>query len=597
MRPKKHEATREGDLFRARLDQIINMKHELVQLGGKIDWAWIDTEIAPLYSDKGRPGIESRFVVGLLLLKHMFGLSDEGVCERWVYDPYFQHFTGETFFQHTFPHERSDLSHWRKRLGDKLDLLLAESLRVAHDSGALRTRDLARVTVDTTVQPKNIAFPTDARLLHAAIKGLNRLARRHGVRLRQSYVRVARQAAMMAGRYAHAKQFNRHHREVRFLRTRLGRLIRDIRRRIAGRQTIEAAFEGPLSRASQIRSQRQRQRGWKLYSFHAPEVECIGKGKARAPYEFGVKVSIVTTNACSPGGQFVLHAAALPGNPYDGHTLRAAIEDTQRLIGREIERVYVDKGYRGHDAPQPRRVFISGQKRGVFGTIKRELRRRSAVEPLIGHMKEQGHLGRCYLKGRAGDAANAILTAAGYNFRRILAWLRILLRLILYALIVPLAKRHSIRLLNGRLIIGRLPGNATALGALPLTRLVTSCWRRFDAFFAQVMTEEVSLRGPKRPNFGASLLLHHALAAASPEERLAQLKAVGQLVEKSEPLCDWATSPLRLVHALRFSACAPRRITRRGRARTDNRTLQSAADKYSRGTVQPQFIVARGPTE
>ena len=173
-----------------------------------------------------------------------------------------------------------------------------------------------------------------------------------------------------------------------------------------------------------------------LYSFHAPEVECIGKGKARAPYEFGVKVSIVTTNACSPGGQFVLHAAALPGNPYDGHTLRAAIEDTQHLIGREIERVYVDKGYRGHDAPWPRRVFISGQKRGVFGIIKRELRRRSAVEPLIGHMKEQGHLGRCYLKGCAGDAANAILTAAGYNFRRILAWLRILLRLILHALMV-----------------------------------------------------------------------------------------------------------------------------------------------------------------
>ena len=434
MRPKKHEATREGDLFRARLDQIINMKHELVQLAGKIDWAWIDGEMAPLYSDKGRPGIESRFAIGLLLLKHMFGLSDEGVCARWVYDPYFQHFTGETFFQHTFPHERSDLSHWRKRLGDKLDLLLAESLRVAHESGALRTRDLARVTVDTTVQPKNIAFPTDAKLLHAAIKGLNRLARHHGVRLRQSYLRVAKQAAMMAGRYAHAKQFNRHHREVRFLRTRLGRLIRDIRRKIADHEPVEAVFESPLSRASQIRSQRQRQRGWKLYSFHAPEVECIGKGKARAPYEFGVKVSIVTTNACAPGGQFVLHAKALPGNPYDGHTLRAAIEDTRRLTGRQIERAYVDKGYRGHDAPKPRSVFISGQKRGVFGIIKRELRRRSAIEPLIGHMKEEGHLGRCYLKGHAGDAANAILTAAGYNFRRILAWLRILLRLILYAL-------------------------------------------------------------------------------------------------------------------------------------------------------------------
>jgi hypothetical protein len=156
MRPKKHGTTGSSDLFRARLDQIINMKHELVALAGKIDWDWIDGEIAPLYSDKERPGIETRFVIGLLLLKHIYGLSDEGVCERWVHDPYFQHFTGEEFFQHEFPHERSDLSHWRKRLGDKLERLLAESLRVAHESGALRTRDLKRVTVDTTVQPTRL---------------------------------------------------------------------------------------------------------------------------------------------------------------------------------------------------------------------------------------------------------------------------------------------------------------------------------------------------------------------------------------------------------------------------------------------------------
>jgi transposase, IS5 family len=434
MRPKKPETTGEGDLFRARLEQIIDLKHELVQLAGTIDWDWIDREIAPLYSDKGRPGIETRFVIGLLLLKHIYGLSDEGVCERWVYDPYFQHFTGEKFFQHEFPHERSDLSHWRKRLGDKLEVLLAESLRVAHASGALRTRDLKRVTVDTTVQPKNITFPTDAKLLHAAINGIVRLAKKHGVQLRQSYQRIAKRAAMMAGRYAHAKQFKRHHRQLRLLRTRLGRIIRDVRRKIAGRADIEAAFEWPLARANQIRSQQQRQRGWKLYSFHAPEVECIGKGKANAPYEFGVKASIVTTNARAPGGQFVLHAKALPGNPYDGHTLGAVIDDTQKLTGCVIERVYVDKGYRGHNASNPRRVFISGQKRGVFGVIRRELRRRSAIEPVIGHLKAEGHLGRCYLKGREGDAANAVLTAVGHNLRLVLAWLRILLRLILLAL-------------------------------------------------------------------------------------------------------------------------------------------------------------------
>ena len=229
------------------------------------------------------------------------------------------------------------------------------------------------------------------------------------------------------------------------MRIRLGRLVRDIRRKIAGQEDLEVAFAAPLSRADQIRSQQQRQRGWKLYSFHAPEVECIGKGKASAPYEFGVKASIVTTNARAPGGQFVLHARALPGNPYDGHTLRAVVEDTQKLTGREIERAYVDKGYRGHDAPHPRRVFISGQKHGVFGAIKRELRRRSAIEAVIGHMKAEGHLGRCYLKGRDGDAANVILSAVGYNLRLVLAWLRMILRLILVALFRALAIQPALK--------------------------------------------------------------------------------------------------------------------------------------------------------
>ena len=103
MRPKKHKTTGSNDLFRARLDQIINLKHELVLLAGKIDWDWIDGEIAPLYSENGRPGIETRFMIGLLLLKHIYGLSDEGICERWVHDPYFQYFTGEEFFQHRLP--------------------------------------------------------------------------------------------------------------------------------------------------------------------------------------------------------------------------------------------------------------------------------------------------------------------------------------------------------------------------------------------------------------------------------------------------------------------------------------------------------------
>lgn len=250
---------------------------------------------------------------------------------------------------------------------------------------------------------------------------------------------------MMAGRYAHAKQFKRHQRQLRLLRSRLGRIIRDIRRKIEGRPDLGEAFQYPLTRAEQIRSQQQRQRGWKLYSFHAPEVECIGKGKAAAPYEFGVKASIVTTNRRAPGGQFVLHAKALPGNPYDGHTLGTVIADTERLTGCTIERGYVDKGYRGHDTKNPRRIFISGRKRGVFGVIKRELRRRSAIEAVIGHMKADGHLGRCHLKGRDGDATNVVLTAVGHNMRLLLAWLRLLLRLILRELSKAVAVAPALR--------------------------------------------------------------------------------------------------------------------------------------------------------
>lgn len=434
MRPKKPKTADHDDLFRARLDQIINLKHELVALADKIDWTWLDAQLADCFSEKGRPAEPVRFMIGMFLLKHTYGLSDEQVWERWVHDPYFQYFTGEEFFQHALPHERSGLSHWRKRIGDRLDILLAETLRVAHDTGALKTSDLARVTIDTTVQPKNVAFPTDAQLLETAVRQLAKLARKHGVPLRQSYVRLAKRAAMMAGRYAHAKQFKRMNRHIKFLHTRLGRIIRDIQRKIDGDGTLQEVFAIPLGRAVHIRGQKRRQRGWKLYSWHAPETECIGKGKARAPYEFGVKVSITTTNKRCKGGQFILHAKALPGNPYDGHTLKDVLNETEILTGREIERAYVDKGYVGHDAPRPHRVYRSGQKRGVHGQIKTELRRRSAIEAVIGHCKTDGHLGRNFLKGRLGDQINAIMSAVGYNLRLILKWLRKLLRNIIAAI-------------------------------------------------------------------------------------------------------------------------------------------------------------------
>jgi IS5 family transposase len=314
---------------------------------------------------------------------------------------------------------------------EQLARLLQESLRIAHKSGALRIKDLKQVTVDTTVQPKAITFPTDGKLIYRAIVRLAKQAGRWGIELRQSYVRVGKLALIKSQRYAFAKQFRRHRREVKFLRTRLGRVIRDIDRKIAGNASLEGAFHNELALARRVRDQQRRQIGPKVYSLHAPEVECIGKGKAHKPYEFGCKVAVATTNAHAPGGQFVTYIAALHGNPYDGHTLSDTIAGVKVITGLEPERIFADKGYRGHDYDKPTRVYRSGQKRGLTPSIKRQLKRRSAIEPVIGHMKEDGRLGRNFLRNRHGDRLNAILAGVGQNVRLLLRWFELLLAFVL----------------------------------------------------------------------------------------------------------------------------------------------------------------------
>jgi IS5 family transposase len=271
--------------------------------------------------------------------------------------------------------------------------------------------------------------------MHRAIVKLVDLAKRNAVPLRQSYARVAKRAAIMVGRYSHAHQFKRARRQLKFLRIRLGRVIRDIRRKIAGYDALKARFGPLLDLALRVRHQDHRQRGHKIYALHAPEVECIGKGKARAPYEFGCKVSVATPVTQPKGGQFVLHAQALHGNPFDGHTLGPVIAGIEKLTGVETRRIHVDKGYRGHNHPHKFRVWISGQARRVTKTVRREMKRRAAVEPVIGHLKAEHRLGRNYLKGRDGDRINAVLAAAGYNFSLLLRWLERLLRALIARLV------------------------------------------------------------------------------------------------------------------------------------------------------------------
>jgi transposase, IS5 family len=409
-----------GDLYRSRLDQILDQRHGLFRLASLIDWEKFDQAFGRFYRPLGRPANPTRLMVGLSYLQHTFNLSDEAVVQRWTENPYWQWFCGCEYFQHELPCDPSSLTRWRKRLGPEgLETLLAATIQAGLESGAMRPSSLERISVDTTVQPKAITHPTDAKLYLKAVQALVRQAKKSGLKLRQAHTRLAKRAAVQVGRYAHARQMRRMRRELKRLKTYLGRVYRDVARKVAGDAGLAARFAGLLGLTERLLVQERTSKN-KLYSLHAPEVMCIAKGKAHRPYEFGSKVALAATNREG----FVLASKALEGNPYDGHTLKATLDQVTALSGVEPDRIYVDSGYRGHDFARKERVFISRQRRGLTPTIKRELRRRSAIEPMIGHMKVDGRLGRNHLLGAMGDAINALLVAAGHNLRLILNCLR-----------------------------------------------------------------------------------------------------------------------------------------------------------------------------
>ena len=422
MRPKESEPSLSSDLFRTRLDNLLDQRHELYRLADLIDWHGFDAAFGELYCpDNGCPAKSTRLMVGLQYLKHLYGLSDDEIVMRWVENPYWQHFCGEEYFQHQLPIDPSSMSRFRRRIGESgCEKILQVSIEVGLDSKTIKRNDLKRVTVDTTVQEKAVSFPTDSKLLNRSRERLVKLCRKQGVVLRQSYARKGPEALLLANRYAHARQMRRMRRQVRKLSTYLGRVVRDIERKIVDSPAQQGIFANELEMAKRLLKQRQTDRN-KLYSLHAPEVECISKGKAHKRYEFGVKASLTTTNKSN----FVVGGMALPGNPFDGHTLVDALAQVRRLTGSTIDEAFVDRGYRGH-GERATTVYISGQKRGIkTQRLKRSLKRRQAIEPVIGHLKSDGLLGRNYLKGSAGDQMNVLLSCAGHNLRLILRQLRI----------------------------------------------------------------------------------------------------------------------------------------------------------------------------
>lgn len=445
MGPKDRREPPQEDLFRSELANLLDQRHPLYRLAGRIDWSVFEHEWGELFaSPTGRPAAPPRLIAGLLYLQHAYNLSDEAVVERWVENPYFQFVCGERYFQHELPIDPSSLTRWRQRIGEEgVELLLAETVEVAKREGVVKRQSLERVTVDTTVQEKAVTYPTDAKLYARGIRNLTRLARHHGVALRQSYARKAPEALLQVNRYAKARQMKRKRRMSRRLKTYLGRVTRDIERKIEeAPQATQAAFQQPLHRANRLLSQSRKSKD-KLLAWHAPEVEVIGKGKVAKPWEFGVKVSVAVTNRES----FVVGCRAMPNNPYDGHTLAETLEQAEILSGVAAKRCYVDRGYKGVEIPGVT-IFRSGQRRGVnTKTLKRELKRRSAIEAVIGHMKTDGRMDRCRLKGALGDALNAVLVAAGHNIRLLLramvAFLRQLLGRLLAFIRAGIADQHA----------------------------------------------------------------------------------------------------------------------------------------------------------
>ena len=425
----KPESPKAGRLFISPLRDLINLRHPLVKLADTIDWERIHSVCSKSFlSGKGRPAISPRLIAGLLYLQYAFGLSDEDVIWGWVENPYWQVFTGEEYLQVDPPIDPSSLTRWRKRLGESgVEELLSVTLDTALKSGELKEKDLQSVIVDTTVMEKAIAYPTDSKLLERSRCHLVAAARENGIVLRQNYNREAPFLVRKIGRYAHARQYKRMHKSLGILRGRVGRVWRDIDRqldKVSGVQRVR--LEELLERTKRILEQKPKDKG-KLYALHAPEVECIAKGKSRIPYEFGVKVSVMSTLR----GGFVRSCCSLPGNPYDGHTLGEAIRRAHMVSGSKIHTAVVDRGYKGAEVDGVR-IFRSGQRKGVTRAMKAMIKRRSAIKAVISHMKTDGKLGRNWLKGACGDAVHAVLCAAGYNIRLLIRRFRLSFAWILF---------------------------------------------------------------------------------------------------------------------------------------------------------------------
>ena len=424
MAPKDHPPSGQYDLFQKRTEDIIHENHPLVILAKLIDWNSFSKSFGEkFHTSKGRPGLPTRLMVGLHYIKHTYNLSDEALLERFVENPQWQYFCGSEYYVCKPPCDRSSMTYWRERMGEeKMELLLKETIHVAKRCGFIKKRELQRIVLDTTVQEKNIEFPTDSGLYYKAIKALVRLSEQAGIKLRQTYKRKAKERLVKRNRLSRRGKRQEAQREQKKLKTYLGRIIRDIERK-TGIQGIKGLdqIKRVLEISKRILAQERGDKG-KVYSVHETEVKCYSKGKAHKKYEFGSKVSVaITAKKC-----WVVGIKAFTESVHDVLTMKSALEQVRELTGEKLKKVYVDKGYRGkRHHPEGVEICVNGVgKVSQYEKKQRKRKRRSCVEGIIGHMKNDGRMRRNFLWGEEGDKVNAALCGTGQNVRKLMREIR-----------------------------------------------------------------------------------------------------------------------------------------------------------------------------
>jgi IS5 family transposase len=405
------------EMFKTVLTSFIHPEHELCLLAKKIDWNGLEKEFAPLYGKVGHPSVPIRTIVGLLLLKQMYNMGDETVVERYLENPYWQHFCGEIYFQYKLPFDPSDFVHFRHRIGlEGMKKIFKQSIDL-FDKDFIR-REVKEVRVDTTVQEKNITFPTDRKLTEKVIDHCKRIARKEEISLKRTYGREIKKLKHQLRFARKPKNMKRHVKAQKRLHRIAFKIYQDLVKQL---NPIPKSYMHEFDVLYRVLTQ-QRNDTNKVYSVHEPEVLCISKGKEHKQYEFGNKSSFAYTRKSG----IIVGAMAVEGNAYAGHTLKPQLEQVKELTGIKIKKAIVDRGYKikkgilGIDIVMPKML----KRESYYLKKKREerCRSRAGIEGLISHLKHDHRMLRNYLSGTAGDQTNTLLAAAAYNMKK---WMRL----------------------------------------------------------------------------------------------------------------------------------------------------------------------------